>query len=64
MFAPIKDRSKPGLGFTHELGDIVTIRADRLGALINRVVHTDKAPPWTFGATALMRNLAKRGLLA
>ena len=53
-----------GLGFTHELGDIVTIRADRLGALINRVVHTDKAPPWTFGATALMRNLAKRGLLA
>lgn len=64
MFAPIKDRSKPGLGFTHELGDIVTIRADRLGALINRVVHTDQAPRWTFGATALMRNLARRGLLA
>jgi fumarylacetoacetate (FAA) hydrolase family protein len=63
MFAPVKDRSKPGLGFTHELGDLVTIRADRLGALINRVTRTDKAPPWTFGATALMRNLAKRGLL-
>jgi fumarylacetoacetate (FAA) hydrolase family protein len=63
MFAPIKDRSKPGLGFTHALGDTVTIRAERLGALINRVVHTDKAPPWTFGASALMRNLAKRGLL-
>ena len=63
MFAPIKDRSKPGQGFTHALGDTVTIRAERLGALINRVVHTDKAPPWTFGASALMRNLAKRGLL-
>ena len=63
MFAPIQDRSKPGLGFTHAIGDTVTIRAERLGALINRVVHTDKAPPWTFGTSALMRNLAKRGLL-
>jgi fumarylacetoacetate (FAA) hydrolase family protein len=63
MFAPTKDRGKPGQGFTHEIGDIVTIRAERLGALINRVVRTDVAPPWTYGATALMRNLAKRGLL-
>ena len=63
MFAPIQDRSKPGLGFTHALGDTVTIRAERLGALINRVTHTDKATPWTFGTSALMRNLAKRGLL-
>ena len=63
MFAPTQDRSKPGLGFTHETGDIVTIRAERLGALVNRVAPTDKAPPWTFGTSALMRNLAKRGLL-
>ena len=63
MFAPTKDRSKPGLGFTHEFGDVVTIRAERLGALVNRVAPTDKAPPWTFGASALMRNLARRGLL-
>ncbi|MSP49967.1 MAG: fumarylacetoacetate hydrolase [Alphaproteobacteria bacterium] len=63
MFAPTQDRSKPGLGFTHALGDIVTIRAERLGALINRVAHTDRAPPWTYGTGALMRNLAKRGLL-
>ena len=41
----------------------VTIRAEKLGALINRVTHTDKAPRWTFGTTSLMRNLAKRGLL-
>ena len=63
MFAPTQDRSKPGLGFTHEFGDIVTIRAERLGALVNRVAPTDRAPPWTFGTSALMRNLAKRGLL-
>lgn len=63
MFAPTQDRSKPGLGFTHEFGDVVTIRAERLGALVNRVAPTDKAPPWTFGTSALMRNLAKRGLL-
>ncbi len=63
MFAPTQDRSKPGLGFTHEFGDVVTIRAERLGALVNRVAPTDRAPPWTFGTSALMRNLAKRGLL-
>ena len=63
MFAPTQDRGKPGLGFTHHIGDIVTIRAERLGALVNKVVTTDQAPPWSFGASALMRNLAKRGLL-
>ncbi|MBI1773819.1 MAG: fumarylacetoacetate hydrolase family protein [Proteobacteria bacterium] len=63
MFSPTKDRGKPGEGFTHKLGDIVTIRSARLGSLVNRVTHSDKAPPWTFGAVALMRNLAERGLL-
>lgn len=64
MFAPIQDRGAPGQGFTHKLGDIVTIRAARLGMLVNRVNHTDKIPPWSFGSQALFRNLAERGLLA
>jgi fumarylacetoacetate (FAA) hydrolase family protein len=64
MFSPTKDRDKPGGGFTHKLGDIVTIRSERLGALVNRVTYSDRAPPWTFGASHLMRNLAARGLLS
>lgn len=63
MFAPIQDRDKPGEGFTHKLGDRVTIRARQLGALVNRVNHCDRIAPWTFGSTALLRNLAARGLL-
>jgi fumarylacetoacetate (FAA) hydrolase family protein len=63
MFAPIKDRDAPGQGFTHHIGDVVTIASDKLGALSNVVTTCDQAPPWTFGAGALMRNLAKRGLI-
>mgnify|MGYP000907696021 CR=1 FL=1 len=63
MFAPIKDRDSPGGGFTHHRGDVVTISADTLGALVNVVTTSDLAPPWTFGAGALMRNLAQRNLL-
>lgn len=60
MFAPIKDRDAPGKGFTHHLGDIVTIRADKLGALVNRVRLSTECEAWTFGTRALMRNLAQR----
>ncbi len=63
MFSPIKDRDAPGAGFTHKMGDIVTISSPRLGALINRVNRSDQIPPWTFGSAALMANLAQRGLL-
>lgn len=63
MFAPIEDRDEKGQGFTHKVGDIVTISSPRLGALSNRVVHCGDAEPWTFGAGALMRNLAGRGLI-
>jgi len=63
MFAPTDDRFAPGQGFTHAVGDIVTIATPALGALVNRVNHADKIRPWTFGARALMENLAKRGLL-
>ena len=63
MFAPVEDRGAPGQGFTHEVGDIVTIAASGLGALVNSVTTSDRAPRWSFGAGALMRNLAARGLL-
>jgi fumarylacetoacetate (FAA) hydrolase family protein len=63
QFAPIQDRDEKGKGFTHRVGDIVSIRAARLGTLVNRVNHCDKITPWTFGITELMGNLANRGLL-
>ena len=63
MFAPVKDRAAPGMGFTHKIGDLVSISSPRLGRLVNRVTTSDKAAPWTFGISALMRNLAARGLL-
>ena len=63
QFAPVADRSLVGQGFTHKIGDIVSIRSDFLGGLINEVAHSDVAPPWTYGLSDLMRNLAARGLL-
>ena len=63
LFAPTKDRGAPGKGFTHALGDLVTIATPKLGALVNRMKTSDECPPWTFGARALMANLAKRGVL-
>ena len=63
MFAPTQDRHGPGQGFTHVVGDEVRIAAPELGTLVNRVVHADQAPRWTFGLSALMRNLASRKLL-
>jgi fumarylacetoacetate (FAA) hydrolase family protein len=63
MFAPVDDRGAPGSGFTHKIGDVVSIRAPEIGALVNEVVTCDQAEPWTFGAGALMANLARRGLL-
>jgi fumarylacetoacetate (FAA) hydrolase family protein len=63
MFAPIQDREHPGQGFTHKLDDVVTIACPELGTLVNRIQHCDRVAPWTFGATALMRNLSARNLL-
>jgi fumarylacetoacetate (FAA) hydrolase family protein len=63
MFAPIQDREAPGQGFTHRIGDIVTISAPGFGRLVNRMMPTDRCEAWTFGTGALMRNLAARGLL-
>ena len=63
MFAPTQDRHGPGQGFTHVVGDIVTVATPTLGALVNRVNRSDRIPPWTFGTRALMQNLGRRGLL-
>jgi len=63
MFAPIDDRDAPGQGFTHKVGDVVRVMTPKLGQLENIVAHCDQTPPWQFGVTALMRNLAGRGLL-
>ncbi|MFL0413629.1 fumarylacetoacetate hydrolase family protein [uncultured Sphingomonas sp.] len=64
LFAPTKDRDTPGSGFTHKVGDQVTIACPGLGRLVNTVTTSRDAPPWQFGVSALMRNLAARGLLA
>ncbi len=63
VFAPTQDRDAPGSGFTHKHGDVVSVSNPKLGALINTVRSTDQCPPWTFGVSHLMRNLAGRGLL-
>lgn len=63
MFAPTDDRGGAGKGFTHEMGDLVTISTPCLGTLCNQVDRSDAIAPWTFGITALMTNLAARGLL-
>jgi len=63
LFAPVEDRDEPGRGFTHKVGDVVRVSSGKLGTLINTVVTCEAAAPWNFGITALMRNLASRGLL-
>src|ERR1700759_2003474 len=62
-FAPVKDRDTPGQGFTHKRDDIVTISAPQLGRLVNRMRSSHDCEPWTFGVSALMKNLAQRKLL-
>jgi fumarylacetoacetate (FAA) hydrolase family protein len=63
MFAPTQDRYGPGQGFTHAVGDLVAIATPGLGTLVNRVNTSDRIEPWRYGAGALMRDLARRGLL-
>jgi fumarylacetoacetate (FAA) hydrolase family protein len=63
MFAPVADRGAPGMGFTHKSGDIVAISTEKLGRLVNRMRPCEECGRWTFGVAALMRNLAKRGLI-
>jgi fumarylacetoacetate (FAA) hydrolase family protein len=63
MFAPVKDRGGAGKGFTHKPNDIVSISTPVLGTLSNRVKLATECPPWTYGASHLLRDLAKAELL-
>jgi fumarylacetoacetate (FAA) hydrolase family protein len=63
LFAPTKDRDAPGKGFTHKIGDVVSISSPKLGTLRNEVTTSDKAPEWTYGIRELMKSLNIRGLL-
>jgi len=63
LFAPTQDRDIPGSGFTHKVGDVVSISTPKLGKLVNRVAHSKDAKPWTLGISGLMQNLVQRGLL-
>jgi fumarylacetoacetate (FAA) hydrolase family protein len=63
LFAPVQDRDEPGRGFTHKLGDTVSISTAKLGTLVNRVSTSKDAPPWRFGIRELMNNLNGRGLI-
>jgi fumarylacetoacetate (FAA) hydrolase family protein len=63
LFAPTQDRDTPGAGFTHKVGDVVTIRSAKLGQLRNTVTTSRDAPAWTVGFAAFVRNLASRGLI-
>lgn len=63
LFAPTEDRGQLGQGFTHHVGDVVSISNYELGTLRNTVRLSTECPPWVFGTSHLMRNLAERGLL-
>jgi len=63
MFAPTEDRGNRGQGFTHKIGDVVTISNPELGVLINQVAYTNDCPEWNFGISHLMRNLSARNLI-
>jgi fumarylacetoacetate (FAA) hydrolase family protein len=64
LFAPTQDRDHPGQGFTHHMGDIVTIRSRHLGALVNVVEAAEELPEWSFGLRQLFGYLhAQRQVL-
>lgn len=64
MFAPVKDRHGPGLGFTHAIDDRVVIATPAVGALVNWVARTDACPPWEYGLGDLFAHLLQRAKTA
>ncbi|MDQ0921888.1 fumarylacetoacetate (FAA) hydrolase family protein [Pseudarthrobacter sp. W1I19] len=64
LFAPTQDRDEPGQGFTHRMGDTVTIRSRHLGALVNQVGRAEDLPEWSFGLRQLFEYLHQQRLLA
>ena len=63
LFAPTEDRDVPGEGFTHKIGDVVTISCSGLGSLVNKVRLSTECDPWEFGLSDFMRNLSARDLI-
>ncbi|UIP06062.1 fumarylacetoacetate hydrolase family protein [Erythrobacter sp. SDW2] len=63
LFAPTQDRDVSGAGFTHKIGDKVTIRSQKIGTLTNTVTTSRDTPAWTMGISAFIANLAGRGLV-
>ena len=63
LFAPTEDRDVVGEGFTHKVGDKVTISESNLGELINYVNLSTDCPPWDYGISSFTKNLSQRGLL-
>ena len=63
MFTPVMDREQPGKGFTHKIGDIVTVHTKEIGSLNNRINYSHLCEPWNFGSSALLKNLVSRGLI-
>ena len=57
LFAPTQDRDEPGQGFTHHMGDVVTIRSSHLGTLVNPVGAAEELPEWSFGLRRLFEYL-------
>jgi len=51
------EKESSGEGFTHKIGDQVRIYTPRLGTLINRVNQSNQIPPWTYGVSALMKDI-------
>ncbi len=63
-FAPIQDRAEKGQGFTHVVGDLVTIATPKLGRLTNRMRASADCERWEFGLTALIAALMRRARAA
>jgi fumarylacetoacetate (FAA) hydrolase family protein len=63
MFTPVEDRDRAGEGFTHHIGDRVTISCPELGTLTNTVTTSERAPEWSAGIRTLMTNLTDRNLV-
>jgi len=63
LFAPTMDRDNPGEGFTHKVGDVVSITALGLGTITNTVETSQNCAPWTFGIRDLMSYLARSDLI-
>lgn len=56
-FAPKQDRTVEGLGFSHQPGDVVTIKCAQLGRLVNTTGISEELPAWTYGIRSFLRYL-------